>query len=370
MVFLGVFTSQFYIFSSGLPQPSHFLLFFAFLFILFNRSFYNSGWIKKDCFSVSFFIFVFSSLFLNFLYFLYLDNESFLISNVHLIYGFFIFFLFLFLFNMEGGDERIVYFLCLSLASLFLLSVFNLGRFNFFPRYNAFFNDPNQMAYWVLCIFSIIACSRNLSNLMKLVFFVFSCFIIFKSFSRSGLIGVFVIAFGVIISQFFDKDNKIKSKSVLVGLFLIFISSLSFISFISYNKDDYSYFASRTQDADVLEQMDVRGYTRISNYPEYLFFGSGQGGHDRFLNRYNAPSTHEIHSTWAGLLFYYGLWGLTLWLIMHLFVLKRLPIYYKLIFLGPAFYAFSTYGLRTPVFWIYLSYFYYLSMNINKKVSS
>ena len=48
-----------------------------------------------------------------------------------------------------------------------------------------------------------------------------------------------------------------------------------------------------------VKQLEVRGYLRIIQYPQYLFFGAGQGMDERFDN----INGYEVHSSFAGVLF-------------------------------------------------------------------
>lgn len=100
---------------------------------------------------------------------------------------------------------------------------------------------------------------------------------------------------------------------------------------------------------DFGEQADLRGYGRPQNYPEFLLFGAGQGLDTRFM------SEHEIHSSWVAIFFYYGLIGLTLFIILLWNIFSKLDIAEKLVFFAPMFYGISTYGLRSPIFWFFIA---------------
>ena len=63
----------------------------------------------------------------------------------------------------------------------------------------------------------------------------------------------------------------------------------------------------------------------------------------------------EIHSTWAGVLFYYGFPGISMFIWFLKVVIERLNFYQICILMGPLVYGFSTFGLRTPIFWIVIS---------------
>lgn len=370
LVVLGVFTSQFYIFSSGVPQLSHMILVLAFGLVFFKQFFLNANGVEKNSFTNSLFLFVYFSTILNLYFCIVHEDTEYLVSSVYTVYGLTMFLLFSFWLSTSRSSEKWLMFSSIaSVTTLFVLCILEIGRFNFHPRFNAFFNDPNQMAYWALCVFAIIACSSQVRDSIKNLVFLMVLLIIFKSFSRSGLLGLAVMSMGMILSSLLVEGNRLDFKKTVIGLIAIVLLLGAAGAYLIQKSDDLSFYTERAGEADVAEQMDVRGYTKILKYPEYIIIGAGQGGNERFLTQNLQRSTEEIHSTWAGLLFYYGIWGLGLWMVMHIFILRKLPIAYKLIFLGPVFYAFSTYGLRTPVFWMYLSYFYYFAVSTTKQES-
>jgi hypothetical protein len=114
---------------------------------------------------------------------------------------------------------------------------------------------------------------------------------------------------------------------------------------LSTNKEVKDHKSVRTQ-------LLVRGYIRFVEAPQFLLYGAGQGGDDRFgeFEGY----VYEIHSSLAAVLFYYGILGLILFLA---FIWKLFPIKHNLLFLSPLFvYGLFTYGLRAPYFWIALGF--------------
>ena len=244
---------------------------------------------------------------------------------------------------------KLAYFAFFGILILAAMGILGIGRYIFFPRYNAFFNDPNQMAFWSLCVLAIILFCKDIKTQLKLVAFLCTFVIITLSASRSGLLGLFTLIFGLIF-QFIVRKGKNSGIKSLVSICLLIIV-FSFIGFMAINeyKESVSFLFNRLNEVDFGEQSDIRGYGRILQYPEYTILGAGQGADLRF-----SVTGLEIHSTWAGLLFYYGAPGILLFLYIVYSIFVRLKFPEKFIFLGPLFYSFSTYGLRTPIFWIFL----------------
>ncbi|MDF3833485.1 hypothetical protein P3W85_11065, partial [Cupriavidus basilensis] len=270
-------------------------------------------------------------------------------SSIYYLYGFFIC---VFLLNRLLQDGRFSKFLSgASFSGICFLVVcyfFGLGEYKFPPRYNGFFNDPNQMAFWVLCCYSMFCLVVMERVGLKLVLFFACTLVVFASMSRSALVGLVLISAGVLFNLLAKPGGRRRSNGSLISkILLVSVMLAGGVIFISSLGDVSQAMFDRFSDADLGEQADIRGYGRILNFPEYLVFGSGQGLDERF----NSPV--EIHSTWAGLFFYYGLFGLISFLIFVFLVMRRLSLDQNLIFLGPLFYSFSTFGLRSPIFWVF-----------------
>ncbi|MFW2564601.1 hypothetical protein [Acinetobacter baumannii] len=355
---LGIFTTPFYVFSSGSLQPSHFLLLlFAFFWVIYKKGFY----VDRQLFllSMPFFSYV---ILVNLVYSLYYQDPIFFSYPLNLVFDFIIIFtLTSCLNNLDGNQiKKIPYIMFAILAMLFSIWLAGLGAYKFYPRYNGYFNDPNQMAFFVLCI-ATIACLyiKNLILYLLTIFLALS--LILFTQSRSAIVGVVVL-----LSSLFFLYWKGSYKSIFISVFIL-ILLLIFIFIFGDDILKINYVQSvvgRFESADLEEQSDVRGYTRILNFPEYLFFGAGQGLDKRF------GSTVEIHSTWAGIFFYYGIIGIFLFLFFLINIFKKLTIYQKVLFVVPLMYSFSTFGARTVIFWILVACFYHAAnfKNANKKV--
>lgn len=336
---ISCLTLQFYVFASGTLQPSQFFLIAAFiLLIIFNGIDLNV--IKNKAFFY-FIVFILLTIVINTIYSIMFNSIEFIVSSLYYLFGiFFTYTTILLLTKNDGLNDYLVYILTISLVILITVWALGFGDYKFFPRYNGYFNDPNQMAHWALCIVStILILSAN--KRLHVFVFIAGALVVLASLSRSGFLGLTLIGIGIII-----KINK----TFLVSLLILIIVLFSTLTIDSDNSllSSYENITNRLLETDLEEQADTRGYTRIQNYPQYLILGAGQGLDYRF------NSDYEIHSSWAGLLFYYGIFT-TLLFLNALFVnIRKFSIPNIFISLGPLFYGFSTFGIRTPVFWLFI----------------
>lgn len=355
---LGIFLSQFYIFSSGLPQPAHFLFALAFSFSAFGRGRFLVVGRQEVPVKLLYFL-SFYAISINFVFAMSYFESEFVWSAIYIIFGVLVFLeTRKIMIEKEGGSKILSLFALAGLIFLFVLAVLGLGEFKFFPRYNAFFNDPNQMAFWVLCVSAILLISGNFSRFLKFLVFFMAFFIIVKSASRSGLVGFVILLFGYFCGQFYEGRERFRVATVAIGIGSVIMSIGASYYFFLVNPDVFKFMLSRMDLVDVFEQADIRGYSRLWKYPEYLLFGAGHGMDDRF-DVYGV----EIHSTPAGIFFYYGIIGLLSFVALLYLIFSGLKMHEKIIFLAPMMYSLSTFGFRTPIFWIYLGFFYCLALN-------
>ncbi|GBD74301.1 hypothetical protein TEHN7125_2461 [Tetragenococcus halophilus subsp. halophilus] len=102
------------------------------------------------------------------------------------------------------------------------------------------------------------------------------------------------------------------------------------------------------EDAD--DNLEGRGYDRLYDHPEYWISGAGEGAYYRF-----SKSNFELHSTLGNLLISYGIVGLSLFVLMILFVLRndRFRSAYIVLFL--MVYGLTHNGIRNSLLWILLA---------------
>ena len=348
LVLFSFFLSQFYFWSSGIPQFSHIFIMGAIL-LLFNKS--SSINIE---YSNIILLFVAYAICINFAWYLIVLDSSYMMSTIYWVFNLLFFLLMMNLNQVQINffHEKLLFLIPFSYVIEIIIWASNLGRYDFEPRYNGLFNDPNQMAFWVLSTCAIYLYISG-SGFKKIIVYFLALFLILLTMSRSASIGFLMVTLGFIFSQKGDLNKRI---FVFVGT-LVFFGSLSYFL---YSLGAFDSIALRFIDG--LDQRDSqvegRGLFSFLDYPQYLIFGAGQGAY--WL--YNSTG-NEIHSTWLGILFYYGIIGISLFFIFLYQIFKKLSLSNKMIFLGPMLYGFTTYSARTLIFWFLLAAFLIFSNN-------
>ncbi|OAL82324.1 O-antigen ligase family protein [Acinetobacter sp. SFA] len=348
LILFSFFLSQFYFWSSGVPQFSHIFIMGAILLLFSKSSKINIEY------SNIILLFVAYAICINFAWYLIVLDSSYMMSTVYWIFNLLFFLLMMNLNQVQINFfyEKLLFLIPFSYIVEIIIWASNLGRYDFEPRYNGLFNDPNQMAFWVLSSCAIyLYISGN--SFKKITVYFLALFLILLTMSRSASIGFLMLTLGLIFSQKGDLNKRI---FVFIGTLVLFGS----LSYFLYNLGIFDSVVLRFMEG--LDQRDSqvegRGLFSFLDYPQYLIFGAGQGAH--WL--YN-PTGNEIHSTWLGILFYYGIIGISLFLIFLYQIFKKLSLSNKMILLGPMLYGFTTYSARTIIFWFLLAAFLLFSNN-------
>lgn len=350
LIALGFFLSQFYLWSSGLPQFSHLVIILAIIILLFRIKIVNVYYLKI------FFVFLIYVIFVNTIWYLIYLDFSYINSTIYWIFNFL---LFLLLTSLGYEDkENLIKFILFLIPFSYFLEIFiwltGLGRYYFSPRYNGLFNDPNQMAFWILstCAIYLFLSKNQLKNI--LIYFL-ALFLIGLTMSRSAFLGFLFITIALLIKQKGNLYNKI---FLIISSILIFTLIFTSLYLKGFFDDVIVRFSDGFDQKN--SQTEERGFEMLLNYPEYLIFGAGQGGYQL----YNSTGV-EIHSTWFGIIFYYGIIGFLIFIYFMFSVFKKLSFTDKFIFLGPMFYGFFTYNARTIIFWFLVVVFIFGSRKRN-----
>lgn len=353
-LFFGVLLSGIYLWDSGIPQLGHLFLLLGLIVYLIS-----GGALKVTGPNRYLILFAVYSTIINMFYYLISNDWRFLISAAQILFNVMIYmFVLLMLNNYYTAQSRIVIAIwgCL-LVQLFVYST-GQGNYTYFPRYSGTFNDPNQMAYWLLCSFAILVLlgwKNKTTPLISMVALFIFLFLLALTMSRSAFLGGCILLATVFARYIFRMSRTYLYFSVIfMALFLpIVIYSSDQLENINFTDIE---LLNRILETDVVDQADERGYTRIVNFPEYLLLGSGQGGHERF-NQNKIPEfiSLEMHTTWGGLLHYYGIVGFSIILTFLVKLFKGADKYLLFIVTSTFVYGFSTYSFRTPIFWILLA---------------
>lgn len=368
---LALFSTQFYLFSSGSLQLSHImlLLFVALCAILYKT---DRGMVKGTMFVLFTSFMLYSSCVNIWYYFFRVGHDTALLRASLYLWFDYIIFLSILQYSrfLTFSLFRKVYVYPFLASLLFLVAVYclGLGRYDYAPRYNAFFNDPNQMAFWVLCALAVIVITEPNKWVKRaaLIFAVWACLV---SMSRAGFLGMLVLLSGYFypnIKKLFVRKNLWKLILFVAGL--VVAGGVSVKIYLGSQLANRLNIWERLMDTNMLGELVSRGYGLLLQNPEYLLVGYG-GGELLALNH-----ELEIHSTWGGILFYYGVIGLGLFVGFVYKILRPLPMPALLVALGPMVYSFFTYGARTPIFFIFLavlfSYNRYIKPEQHDKLSN
>ena len=372
-LFIFLFTSQFYTYDAGQFQYSHFF------FLLFSFFILRYLLIKRtvELSLINYFIiinyFLFYVFFLNLFYSFLYSNFYFLKSSLYFFVGIFIAFIiccYLYYFNISNFFKKI---LIICNSSILFFYFFNLGEYQYPPRFNAFFYGPGQMAYWSICIFSSHLLLFDKIILKKEIVYIYlnllmTVSIILISGTRSAFLCLPFLFFIFLYFISFFKINFF-SKVFFLFFFIFFI-------FAALSQEISTNTIDRFLSADYLSHLEFRGYTRIIDYPQYLIFGSGQGLDERFyltsdlINGQITYFSFEIHSSFVAILFYYGIIGFILFILFLYRIFKNLNFIQKTALFLPFIYGLSTYGLRTPIFWVFIGVCVFVSINnLKNKIS-
>ncbi|TJY33432.1 hypothetical protein [Pontimicrobium aquaticum] len=344
-IYLIVF--PFYAFESGNPQIADafgaILIFGHISEILKN--------IKTNRFTKSLFLFVVYTFIVNAVWMLILGEFEIIKNSIFYFYSF------LMVLFLVGKIED-VSFLKFTFKAITVALILQLVLWPFVEsegvRNQMFFNNPNQLGLWALCLLIITSVITEIIKpklLHSLIPLIIASFLIIISASRAALAGCLLFWMFYIIKS---------RKYLILFITIVVIGSI----FIGYNYDlNLSNFTALEYNIERLQSESIssnrslggRGYDRIVNYPQYLFFGAGEGLYERF------NETIELHSIFANVLFSYGIIGFSMFIFAFSSLLKnKLTKIVIILFLALAVFAMVHMSLRVPFFWMTCLFIVYL----------
>jgi len=212
-------------------------------------------------------------------------------------------------------------------------------------RGTMFFNNPNQLGYYALLAATLIVLAgRKLQfGTLRLAVGLTGCaYLGLLSASRASLGGIAVL---VALTLFSD-------------LRVIVFASVAAIAMISVggpvsNALDES--AKRLEGKhNGIGFAEERGYDRVWQFKEYMIVGAGEGDNGRF----DPPQhEHELHSSFATVAFCYGVLGAVLFSIFGWLVLRGATFRVGVMLAPVAIYMTAHQGLRFTLLWVLLSVF-------------
>lgn len=331
----------FYLFPSGEPQPSDYLMTILMLIVFFDK---NSNLGKKYVkFYIPLLLFVYYTTMLNSVWVVITGEIEFLKSSLFYVYNCLIFIFIIKLYTIYGKAIFSIILLGLIISAILETAVL-LGGYDITYRSIGSFNNPNQLGYYSVVsfsIFSIIAKDFKLNFFFEIFMVFIFLFIVALSLSKAALVA---ILFNIIFVFF--KNIKYTLLLFVCFLAVFFITNIS-NPFVMRLDSRIRTFGVQQDDSLI-----GRAYDRIWENPEYLFFGAGEGLNKRFSQN---GIGKEIHSSFGAIFFSYGILGLILFL-SFLYLIYKNTVKEYFVFLLPSFlYGITHQGLRFTLFWILLS---------------
>ncbi|MCG5495460.1 hypothetical protein [Ectothiorhodospira variabilis] len=346
---LGVATSSIYILPSGNPQPSDFLLFLTGLVVIFFHWNRLSGihllwpmlvltiWvgIVSAAWSIAYPFGSFDRYPL-----FYLFNFVFMLAFVNIYIS---------LKTPDVVFSRVIEMALIVSGVGVIISIVapSLLLASESVRITGFFNNPNQLAYYSLCMMGALivlndgALGRRLSTLLSISSGVIG---VFAAASLGAMAGLVFLLLAIMLANWSSLSR------VFNAMFGVLFVLTLFFGFDLYTEGAISdRFDARMARLEVkVESIESeRKYDRILAYPEYWMFGAGEGSTERF----QGYERGEIHSTFGNILFSYGVIGLLLLCVLLFKSLRQAPWYVWLVMAAPLTYSMTHMGLRFTAFW-------------------
>jgi hypothetical protein len=317
------------------------------------------------------------------------NNLSFVINSFYWLFNYILFIAVVALIEKKSIYFRVSSLIAFKFTLIIFAYLFGLGGYSFWPRYEYFFNGPNQLAYFSICLFLVYIALMGLRvNFIFLLVYSMLVLIVISSGGRSAYFALIPI----VVILVWGLKRRISSVIVIMAIPLVVNMGFNFFKLPNFSvkqkiaaeikkfdgaEIQAEYLKSNkgsslvgnvadetkgrilnltlddnAQQDSILLQLSARGYLRALEHPVYLLFGAGQGYDERFIDRYGY--VYEIHSSFFAILFYYGIFGLIFFLY---FIWQIFKIKLNILFLSPLIiYGLFTYGLRSPYFWFALAF--------------
>ena len=154
----------------------------------------------------------------------------------------------------------------------------------------------------------------------------------------------------------------------LIAVTLVLTLTKQNTSYVEKVVSSFSNLVRRFDDHRFMT-LESRGYDRLWKFPEFLILGAGEGVNARWTER--TWFLGEIHSTFVGVLFYYGLPGFAAFLTFLYSVWRNLgEAWIRLSLLSPLVYSVAIYNVRNWFFWIGIAVLYVAGTHLRIRRSS
>lgn len=349
---LGVFTKQFYLLPSGSFQIGDALFMLSFSFLFLEKDACKLKIKNEDVF---FLFFVICVCCINTIYSLIL-RKSLMKCCLYYIYVLII----IYTFNVFISNSYFVFLLkrtlFICLCTQLLIYIVGVGGWEG-GRYKGTFNDPNQYGFYVLSSF-FMYCLSSTGKERNILACYGICFILtIFSASTGMMLGLLIFTFFWLLYIKEVKRNRMILLSIIFCAFVIVIVCYLYIPVVLPPFIEESFMFRRilqkfqkmgvgNSNGSIYKIFVERGWNRVVENPEYLLYGAGEGNYIRF------GSTHEIHSSILGPLFYYGILPCSLIIIWISKKLYNIDGKLKSIYIALLIESLTLANYRQPFFWM------------------
>ncbi len=362
---LFLVSSIFYVFPSGMPQPSDWMLAgISFMLWVTGRM---APLPSMPNIMKTLLYFVIYTLVVNTTWAFIMQSYRFPLFSLFYLFNFIACLVFWSLYQRMGNQLLVLTAFALVVSSGIECAILVTSVWGF--RNTGTFNNPNQLAYFAILVASIgTVLSRSRALTPKLQTFgipflyLTSGYASYASMSRSGLI-VYVLAAAI------GLVGNIRFTLLLcAGLIIALFASDFSTVLINVNEKVAVRFKSGNAGMTHTEEFLIRnGSQRIAGYPEYVILGAGEGDNTRFKEHCRlARNGYELHSTPGIIVFSYGIIGvfLSFKLLLQLYRKDKFSIIF--VFSALAF-SFTHNGLRQAEFWLLFVIIYIAIENVKWK---
>lgn len=297
----------------------------------------------------------FLMIFVNFVWFLAIVDRTLILSSAYYVFNFLLL-IFIYSVRIEQKsrfDKSIPRFI----VAFFVIQIF-LANSDLFSLPGEFrdvgtFSNPNQMAYWTLCLLSCVLMLRRDEVGLPVMALLSGGYLIVITLSRGALLGL--VALVALFAFHHIRSAIARILGVMIGVATILIvSSAPAFEEVRYRYDLAERLEQRATNRSAADELDIRNYGRILNNPQYIPLGAGEGAYWRFKGESYKEGPFwniEIHSTILTILFSYGILGISFFLLALYNFWKRAP-YETVCLAGVLIYGLSHNGLRFSLFWL------------------
>lgn len=346
-----------YFFKSGIPQIADYIilvvaamaiiLFFIKQVIIFNRVFAALALMVLLFFSI------------NVTNFIFYRDFGFLFASVYYVFNSCVFMVTVILFKSNTlkmmSMARIAIFISLVLEVVWLQTMPS----NSIYRDTGSFNNPNQLGYWALlcgCYILVLNYGRKM-KWYDVLGFILSAYLASEALSRAVIVSYGLIFIAFLCGKYVSVIVKI-AMALIVAFYALFqITLYENPAFLIENFESIERIVSRLESIQTEEGvLEERGYQRIINYSQYLFFGAGEGYYTRFKEFGGNPI--ELHSGLGTILFSYGIMGFILFCTFVGTIFQRAPFIFWVMLAAIMAYGVTHQHVRFTGFWVFMGLVY------------